>query len=69
MDRRQKVAENLKKARGSRTRAEIAKEAKVSVSTIQMYEDGKRIPRDAVKIRLARVLGVSITELFFPELS
>ena len=69
MDRNQIVAENLKKARGSRTRAEIAKETGMSISAIQMYEDARRIPRDVTKIKLSKVLGVSVIELFFPELS
>lgn len=67
MDRQKIIGENLRKARGNRTREEIAQKAEVSISAIQMYENGERIPRDAVKIRLSRVLGVSIVDLFYPE--
>lgn len=62
------IGENLKKARGNRSREEIAKKAEISVSAVQMYENGDRIPRDAIKIRLSRILGVSIVELFYPEI-
>lgn len=67
MDRMKVVGERLKEARGSRSRSEIAERAGVSTSAIQMYEDGKRMPRDTVKIRLAHVLGVSVADIFYPE--
>lgn len=67
MDRQKVIGENLRRARGNRTREEIAKKAGVSVSAVQMYENGERIPRDAVKIRLSCVLGVGIVDLFYPE--
>lgn len=67
MERQKIIGENLKRARGARSRAEIAQRAGISQSAIQMYENGERIPRDPVKIRLARVLGVSVAELFYPD--
>lgn len=67
MDRQKIIGENLKRARGTRSREEIAKKADISISAVHMYESGERIPRDEVKIRLSRVLGVSLVELFYPE--
>lgn len=67
MDRMKIVGDRLKQARGDRSRSEIAERAGVSISAIQMYEDGKRMPRDMVKIRLAHVLGVSVADIFYPE--
>lgn len=67
MDRMKIVGERLKEARGSRSRSEIAERVGVSTSAIQMYEDGKRMPRDVVKVRLANVLGVSVADVFYPE--
>lgn len=67
MDRMKAVGNRLKEARGNRTRAEIAGKAGISLSAVQMYEDGKRVPRDAIKIKLARVLGKSVEELFYPD--
>ena len=67
MDRMQVIGTRLRDARGDRSRNEIAERAGVSVSAIQMYEEGKRIPRDVVKIRLASILGKSVAELFYPD--
>ena len=67
MDRQKIIGENLKRARGTRSCEEIAKRADISVSAVRMYESGERIPRDEVKIRLSRVLGVSLVELFYPD--
>ena len=67
MDRMKIVGERLRTARGDRQRSEIAEKAGISLSAIQMYEDGKRMPRDTVKIRLSKVLGVGIADLFYPE--
>lgn len=67
MERMKIVGERLKAARGDRSRREIAERAGVSVSAIQMYEDGNRMPKDVVKIRLANVLGVGVADIFYPE--
>lgn len=67
MERQKIIGENLRRARGTRSRAEIARRAGISQSAIQMYENGERVPRDPVKIRLAGVLGASVAELFYPE--
>lgn len=67
MDRMKIVGDRLKAARGDRSRSEIAERVGVSISAIQMYEDGRRMPRDAVKVRLANVLGVSVADVFYPE--
>lgn len=39
----------------------------VSPSTIGMYEIGKRIPRDELKIKISNVLGKSVNYIFFKE--
>lgn len=59
------VAEKLVKARGDRTRENVANAVGVSVSAIGMYENGARIPRDEIKIKLAEFFGVSVQDLFF----
>ena len=59
------AAEKLVKARGKRTRECVAEAVNVSVSAIAMYENGARIPRDEVKVRLADYYGMSVQELFF----
>ena len=51
MDRKQ-IAEKLVELRGEKTQAEVAENVGISLSTLAMYETGKRIPRDEIKIRL-----------------
>lgn len=63
----QEIGIRLTKLRGSRTRDEIAKEAGISVSAISMYENGERIPRDGIKIKLASIFDKSVQEIFFDE--
>lgn len=53
--------------RGERSRIEVANANGISVSALQMYENGQRIPRDEVKLRLARYYQISIEHLFFED--
>lgn len=60
-----KIAERLTQLRGDRSREEVAKAIGISVSAISMYENGKRIPRDSIKIKLAAYFNKSVQEIFF----
>lgn len=64
MDRR-KIGEKLVKLRGSRTREEVAVGAKITFRQLESYEAGIRLPRDDVKMRLAKFYDVSIEDLFY----
>ena len=44
---------------------EFAKSVGVSTSAVGMYENGYRIPRDQIKIRIAEFYGVTVESLFF----
>lgn len=59
------VAERLIKARGDKRREEVAKAVGISLSTIAMYENGERIPRDEIKVRLADYYQTTVQKLFF----
>lgn len=59
------IAERLIKARGKQSREQVAAAIGVSVSAISMYETGKRIPRDEVKVRLADYYKTTVQDLFF----
>lgn len=59
------TAEKLKNARGEKTREEVAKSIGVTVSALSMYERGERVPRDEVKVKLARLYNKTVQELFF----
>lgn len=60
-----KIAKRLVDLRGKRSREEVASAIEVSVSAISMYENGERIPRDDIKIKLARYYGKTVQEIFF----
>lgn len=68
IDHNRRVAENLIKARGNRSQADVAMAVGVCQSSIANYEAGIRIPSDEIKIRLAHYFGMSLIDLFFPEL-
>lgn len=60
-----KIAEKLIALRGEKTREEVAKAINISISALQMYENGQRVPRDEIKIRIANYYNVSVQQLFF----
>lgn len=59
------TAEKLKNARGEKSREEVAKAIGVTVSALSMYERGERVPRDEVKVKLARLYNRTVQDLFF----
>lgn len=61
------MGEILKQLRGNRTQEEMAAEIGVTKSSYSMYERNERTPRDEVKVRIARVLGISVEKLFFEQ--
>ena len=61
------VGKKLKMLRGARSTAEIAELVGISESALKMYELDERAPRDNIKVRLARLYGVSVGSLFFAE--
>lgn len=62
-----KIGNRLKQLRGLRRPEEIAYKVDCSVSSILLYESGKRIPKDDVKLKLANLYGLTVQELFFSE--
>ena len=61
------IGKKLASLRGDKTQEEVARAVGISVSAIGMYESGKRIPRDGVKIAFANYYGMNIQSLFFDE--
>lgn len=57
----------LRKLRGERTQEEIATALGVTKSSWAMYERDERVPRDEVKIRIAKYFGKSVEELFYTQ--
>ena len=58
------VAERLIELRGNQSREQVAAAINVSVSAISMYENGQRIPRDEIKVRLADYYGTTVQDIF-----
>ncbi len=59
------IGERLVKLRGSKSQEEVAKAVGISVSALSMYEQGKRIPRDNIKIRLSSYYKKPISTIFY----
>lgn len=60
-------SQKLRTLRGNRTQKEIADALGLGVSTICLYENAKRIPKDDIKIKLAEYFGTTVQDLFFED--
>lgn len=59
------IGERMQKLRGQQSREQVASAIGTSVSAISMYENGERIPRDSIKVRIAEFYNKSVQENFF----
>lgn len=59
------IGERLRELRGDTPRIVVSEAVGIKVSTLQMYENGERIPRDENKKKLAEYYKVSVEKLFF----
>lgn len=59
------IGKKLLELRGDKSREEVAEKINISVSALQMYENGQRIPRDEIKVRLADYYNTTVQEIFF----
>ena len=57
----------LRELRGNRTQEAVAEAIGVSKSAWAMYERGERVPRDEVKVEIAKYFGESVENLFFKQ--
>lgn len=62
---RKLIGEKLLKLRGDKSREEVSSSVDISISALQMYENGQRIPRDEIKVRLAEYYQTTVQEIFF----
>ncbi len=67
LNRNESIAVKLKdlRAKLNKTQQEVAAAIGVKVSAIGMYESGKRVPKDNIKIKLAQYFNVKVEEIFF----
>lgn len=62
------IGRRLRILRGIRTRTGVAKEMGLSYSAISKYEDGRKVPNDSTKVRIADYYGTTVQHIFFdPE--
>ena len=63
------IGERIKSLREKRklTREKFCNDVGITLSSLSMYENGQRIPRDEIKVKIARLLDVSIEALFFTD--
>ena len=61
------IAIRLKDLRGNRSKEDVASAVGISYSALSMYEQGKRIPRDDIKLKLAQYYGSSVEDIFFTD--
>ena len=59
------IGKNLRNLRGKKSVEVVAEDLGISTSTIYMWENGERIPRDEMKIKLATYYKTSVESIFF----
>jgi len=67
MPDRKVIGARLRKLRGNFSQSFVAKACGISASSLSMYENGNRIPRDDVKARFAKLFGKSVQYIFFAD--
>ena len=60
-----KIGAKLRKLRGNISLETVANAVGISRSALVMYERGERIPRDEIKIKLAKYYDATVADLFF----
>lgn len=59
------IAKKLIELRGTKSREVVASACGISISALAMYEQGERIPRDDIKIRISNYYDNSVEDIFF----
>ena len=63
----ERIGKTLVELRGDKTQVQVANDLNISDAALSAYEQGTRIPRDEVKIRIAKYYGVKVADIFFSE--
>lgn len=59
------IGKKLMYLRGNKSRGTVAKGLGISMSALQMYENGQRIPRDEIKMKIAKYYNSNVEDIFF----
>ena len=61
------IGKRIRELRGTESQQSLANKLRISKSALAMYERGKRIPRDEVKVRISRHFNVSLESIFLAK--
>ena len=59
------MGQTLRSLRGETSRVDVAKNVGVSYHSIVAYESGRRVPGDAITVKLAEYFKVSVEDIFY----
>ena len=59
------IGRRLTELRGNKTQEEVALALGISKSALPMYENGSRIPRDEIKLKISNYYRKSVKYIFF----
>lgn len=62
---KEKIGKKLLKLRGEKSRELVANDLNISLSALAMYEIGKRMPRDEIKVKFSKYYKISIEDIIF----
>lgn len=62
-----RIGKKLISLRGNRTQEEVARALNISVAAVGMYERGERVPRDEIKINLAKYFDTTVQAIFYAD--
>jgi DNA-binding XRE family transcriptional regulator len=59
------IGNKLASLRKDIPRETVANALGISTSALAMYEQGNRVPRDEIKLKIAKYYGLTVQEIFF----
>ena len=62
------VGKKLKALRGGASRESVANDLNISFSALCAYENGERLPRDEIKLRIAEYYNEPVNKIFTAKL-
>lgn len=63
----EKTGKRLIELRGAKTPEEVSEAVGITKESLSAYENGQRLPNDAVKLNFAKYFGVSVDSIFLEE--
>lgn len=61
------IGKRLRNLRGDKSIRTVAEDLGLAHATISMYENGERVPKDEIKIKIAKYYNSSVEEIFFAD--